>query len=178
MGYIRFAHFSAGQVLAVALLLRIYWAFVGNRASQQIFYVPRLERKNTGPRWRYESRNGISFLVKQPRKYVGHNPLGASADVLPLHASARVHDLHGLRALFRRRRRRSAGSTRLFGWVFSIWPNSQDVHTWHHLGMWALVIFSIIHIYAAVREDIVSRQSIISSMISGERSSATTKLRT
>ncbi len=58
---------------------------------------------------------------------------------------------------------------KLFGWVFSIWPNSQSVHTWHHLGMWVLVIFMIVHIYVAVREDIMSRQSIISSMISGER---------
>ncbi|MGY4281848.1 Ni,Fe-hydrogenase I cytochrome b subunit [Bradyrhizobium sp. LM2.7] len=35
--------------------------------------------------------------------------------------------------------------------------------------MWALVVFVMVHIYAAVREDIMSRQSIISSMISGER---------
>jgi Ni/Fe-hydrogenase 1 B-type cytochrome subunit len=53
--------------------------------------------------------------------------------------------------------------------VFSIFPNSQDVHTYHHLGMWALVCFTVAHIYAAVREDIMSRQSMISSMISGER---------
>jgi Ni/Fe-hydrogenase 1 B-type cytochrome subunit len=45
----------------------------------------------------------------------------------------------------------------------------QTVHTWHHLAMWAMVIFVIVHIYAAVREDIMSRQSIISSMISGWR---------
>ena len=36
-------------------------------------------------------------------------------------------------------------------------------------GMWAVVIFVIVHIYTAVREDIMSRQSLISSMISGER---------
>ena len=37
------------------------------------------------------------------------------------------------------------------------------------MGMWVLVIFIVVHIYAAVREDIMSRQSMISSMISGER---------
>ncbi len=57
----------------------------------------------------------------------------------------------------------------LFGWVFSIWPNSQDIHTFHHLGMWVILVFVMVHIYVAVREDIMSRQSIISSMISGER---------
>ncbi|MDA9537092.1 Ni/Fe hydrogenase 1 b-type cytochrome subunit, partial [Bradyrhizobium sp. CCBAU 21362] len=40
MGYIRFAHFSAGQVLAVFFLARILWAFVGNHHSRQIFYIP------------------------------------------------------------------------------------------------------------------------------------------
>ena len=31
----------------------------------------------------------------------------------------------------------------LFGWVFSIWPNSQDVHTYHLYGMWVIVIFAM-----------------------------------
>ena len=35
--------------------------------------------------------------------------------------------------------------------------------------MWALVIFTILHIYAAIREDIMSRQSMVSTMISGHR---------
>ena len=64
---------------------------------------------------------------------------------------------------------RDSWQYKLFGWVFAIWPNSQDVHTWHHLGMWGIVVFVIIHVYAAVREDIMSRQSLISSMVSGER---------
>ena len=35
--------------------------------------------------------------------------------------------------------------------------------------MWSIVVFVIVHIYAAVREDILSRQSMISSIVSGER---------
>ncbi len=35
--------------------------------------------------------------------------------------------------------------------------------------MWVILTFVMVHIYVAVREDIMSRQSIISSMISGER---------
>jgi Ni/Fe-hydrogenase 1 B-type cytochrome subunit len=37
------------------------------------------------------------------------------------------------------------------------------------MGMWAMVIFVLVHIYAAVREDILSREAIITSMISGWR---------
>jgi Ni/Fe-hydrogenase 1 B-type cytochrome subunit len=58
---------------------------------------------------------------------------------------------------------------KLFGWVFSIFPNSQDVRTFHHLGMWVIVSFAIVHVYAAVREEIMSRQTVIATMISGER---------
>jgi Ni/Fe-hydrogenase 1 B-type cytochrome subunit len=54
-------------------------------------------------------------------------------------------------------------------WVIPLLGQSQDVHTWHHLGLWIIVCFTTIHIYAAVREDIMSRQSIISSMVSGWR---------
>jgi Ni/Fe-hydrogenase 1 B-type cytochrome subunit len=58
---------------------------------------------------------------------------------------------------------------RLFGWVIPLFGQSQDVHTWHHLGMWALVVFVILHVYAAIREDIMGRSSVVSTMISGHR---------
>ena len=44
-----------------------------------------------------------------------------------------------------------------------------QVHNLHRLGMWIMMTFAAIHIYAAIREDIMSRQSLISTMISGWR---------
>jgi hypothetical protein len=35
----------------------------------------------------------------------------------------------------------------------------------HRLGMWAMVCFVMLHVYAAIREDIMGRQSIVSTMI-------------
>ena len=29
----------------------------------------------------------------------------------------------------------------VFGWVIPLFGQSQDVHTWHHFGMWMIVIF-------------------------------------
>ena len=54
-------------------------------------------------------------------------------------------------------------------WVIPLMGQSQDVHIWHHLMMWAIVCFVIIHVYVAIREDIMSRQSLIGTMISGWR---------
>jgi len=58
---------------------------------------------------------------------------------------------------------------KLFGWVFSIWPNSQQVHTYHHVGMWVMVLFVMLHVYAAVREEVMSRQTMLSAIMSGDR---------
>jgi Ni/Fe-hydrogenase 1 B-type cytochrome subunit len=108
-----------------------------------------------------------AFLAKAPKKYIGHNPLG--------HTFMHLFMLNLLFlvvtgfALYSEGAGRDSWQYALFGWVFTIWPNSQDVHTWHHLAMWGVILFVIIHIYTAVREDIVSRQSMISSIISGER---------
>ncbi len=69
-----------------------------------------------------------------------------------------------------------AGSwaNRLFSsWLIPLMGQSQDVHTWHHLGMWGVVIFVVLHVYAAIREDIMGRQSMVSTMISGYRTSRT-----
>jgi Ni/Fe-hydrogenase 1 B-type cytochrome subunit len=165
MGYIRFAHFAAGYVLAIGLIGRLYWAIVGNPYARQIFTLPLTDRK-----WWwgvfYELRWYL-FLVSRPQKYIGHNPL-AHLVMFFFMLLVTFEVVTGF-ALYSEGAGRDSWQYKLFGWVFSIWPNSQDVHTWHHLGMWAVVIFIIVHVYTAVREDIMSRQSLISSMISGER---------
>jgi Ni/Fe-hydrogenase 1 B-type cytochrome subunit len=165
-GYIRFAHFAAGQVLAVAFLARILWAFWGNKYSRQIFYLPVWEKSW----WRGVIREArwYLFLEKEPYKYIGHNPLAHTAMFAMFTLFNLGMIITGF-ALYSEGTGRDSWQAKVFGWVFDIWPNSQDVHTIHHLGMWVIVIFSIIHIYAAVREDIMSRQTMISTMISGER---------
>ncbi|MCV3243594.1 Ni/Fe-hydrogenase 1 B-type cytochrome subunit [Mesorhizobium robiniae] len=166
MGYIRFNHFAAGQILAIALILRIYWVFVGNVDARQIFYVPVW----SGRFWKecvHEVR-WYAFLISKPKKYVGHKPLAQSAMFLMFTLPLLFMVITGF-ALYSEGTGRDSWEYSLFGWLFSIWPNSQDVHTFHHLGMWVILVFTMVHIYVAVREDIMSRQSIISSMISGDR---------
>jgi Ni/Fe-hydrogenase 1 B-type cytochrome subunit len=56
-----------------------------------------------------------------------------------------------------------------FGWVFLVLGDSMTVHTWHHVAMWVVIIFSIVHMYMAIREDMTHRQTAVSAMISGWR---------
>ncbi|THK33746.1 Ni/Fe-hydrogenase, b-type cytochrome subunit [Ensifer sp. MPMI2T] len=166
MGYIRLLHFAAGQVLSVFLILRVYWAFVGNVHARQIFYVPFWSGR-FWKEWLDEVR-WYTFLAFQPKKYVGHNPL-AQFTMFPMFTLPLFLMVITGFALYSEGAGRDNWGYALFGWVFSIWPNSQDIHTFHHLGMWVILVFVMVHIYVAVREDIMSRQSIISSIISGER---------
>ncbi|WP_342709634.1 Ni/Fe-hydrogenase, b-type cytochrome subunit [Bradyrhizobium sp. B124] len=164
-GYIRVAHFSAGYVLGVGFLLRIYWALMGNPYAMQIFCVPLWRRSF----WRevcHEIR-WYAFLAAEPERRVGHNRLAQVAMFFMFTQTITFMVVTGF-ALYGQGAGSDSWQYELFGWVFAIWPNSQDVHTWHHLGLWVIVSFALVHIYAVIREDVMSRQSI-SSMISGER---------
>jgi len=164
-GYVRFTHFACGYVLLAGFVLRVYWAFVGNSHSREIFMVPF---------WRLSWWEGVwhelrwyAFMTPLPRKYVGHNPAGQL--VFSFYMLLTLFMIITGFALYAQGAGADSWQFHLFGWVFAIWPNSMDVHTLHHLGMWVVVVFSIMHIYAAIHEDIMSRQSMVSAMISGKR---------
>ena len=39
------------------------------------------------------------------------------------------------------------GNNDLFSsWIIPLFGQSQDVHSWHHLGLWLIVCFAIVHI--------------------------------
>jgi Ni/Fe-hydrogenase 1 B-type cytochrome subunit len=165
-GYIRMIHFATGQVLALALLYRIVWAFLGNHHAHQLFLPPFWSR-----RWWGEVLHEIrwyAFIERTPKKYIGHNPLAQLAMftlfLLPLLNSV----FTGL-ALYAEGAGTDSWWYAAFGWVFALYGDSFSVHTIHRLTMWVIVCFSMIHIYVAVREDIMSRQSLVSTMISGWR---------
>lgn len=166
MGYIRFAHFTAAYVFAIGFAARIYWAFVGNHHARQLFLLPVFN-----PQWWREvwiELRWYLFLEREPRKYIGHNPL-AQLFMFVFVTLGTIFMIFTGFALYAEGEGRDGWHEQLFGWVIPLFGQSQDVHTWHHLGMWWILSFVIIHIYVAIREDIMSRQSIVSTMISGYR---------
>jgi Ni/Fe-hydrogenase 1 B-type cytochrome subunit len=166
MGYIRFAHFAAGYILAIGLLGRAYWALVGNRHARELFWLPFLEKAY----WREALRMLLwyLFIAPRPNQYVGHNPL-ARFMMFTLYFLVVIFMIVTGFALYGEGAQMGSWQERLFGWVITLFGSSQDVHSWHRLGMWSMVIFVMLHIYAAIRDDIMSRQSMVSTMISGRR---------
>lgn len=166
MGGIRELHFSAAYVFAVGFLARIYWALVGNRHARELF-LPPLYR----PSW-WQNLGKVmawyAFARSEPIKTTGHNPLAQVMMILMFVLGSLFMICTGF-ALYSEGAGKGSWQDHAFGWVIPLFGQSQDVHTWHHLGMWFLVTFSIVHIYAAIREDLVSRQTLISAITNGFR---------
>ena len=164
-GYIRMTHFIAGMILGVAFLMRIYRVFVGGPHARQIFYIPFWSLH-----WWKDLFGEVRWylFMGKPKEYVGHNPLAHFAMfamfvlptiVLLLTGFALYAEDAGVQSLW----------YKVFGWVFVVIGDSFAVHTWHNVAMWIVIIFSMVHMYMAIREDMTHRQTTISSMVSGWR---------
>jgi Ni/Fe-hydrogenase 1 B-type cytochrome subunit len=166
MGWVRFVHFSAGYILAVGLIGRLYWAAVGNHHARQIVTLPVWDRQW----WRDMAymAGWYLFLKKDARKFTGHNPLSHIAMVLVFGVALIVMVLTGF-GLYAEGKGMGSWQHVVFGWVITLAGNTQTLHTLHHAGMWVLILFVMIHVYTAVREDIMSRQTLISTMVNGIR---------
>jgi Ni/Fe-hydrogenase 1 B-type cytochrome subunit len=148
------------------LVGRVYWALVGNHHARELFTVPIFSKAYWEDilvmfRW-------YAFLIPQPNRYVGHNPLARFAMFFVFVLLSLFMIASGF-ALYGEGLGMGSWADKTFGWIIPLMGQSQDVHTWHHLGLWVMVSFIFIHVYAAIREDIMGRQSVVSTMVSGYR---------
>ena len=165
-GNIRLVHFVAGQLLIAAFIYRVAWAFLGNHHASQLFLTPFWSGK-----WWTEVLHEMRwylFMEKVPKKYIGHNPL-AQFSMFFLFLLPLLNGMATGAALYAEGAGTDSTWYALFGWVFGVYGDSFTVHTAHRLTMWVLVCYAMVHIYVAFREDIMSRQSLVSTMISGWR---------
>ncbi len=167
MGYIRFVHFAAAYILAFGMAGRLYWALVGNSHAREIFLHNILKKSYWEGLW--HEIKWYLFMVKEPKAYMGHNPLA----IFFMHwmfVWGIVFMIFTGFALYGEGSGYDSWQYTMFSsWIIPLFGQSQDVHTFHHLVMWYIICFVIVHVYVAIREDIMSRQSMVSSMISGWR---------
>jgi Ni/Fe-hydrogenase 1 B-type cytochrome subunit len=163
---IRMIHFIAAMLFAVLFVVRIYWAIVGNHHARAIFLPPFF----SGEWWRglFSQAGYYLFLKRESDLWIGHNPLAQFAMFLMYTLGAIVIILTGL-ALYAQQWGWGTPWMNAFGWVIVLVGTPQAVRTVHHLAMWYLVLFAVIHIYMVFREDIMSGESVIGTMINGIR---------
>ncbi len=165
MGDIRLIHFTCGYIVAIAFLVRLYWAVMGNRYVREIFIIPVWRRGWWASLARTLRWYGLAGAA--PPAKAGHNP-AAQLSMFVLFVLGVVFQIVTGFALYGEGAR--GWSHALFtSWVIPLFGSSMTVHTWHHLGMWYILLFVILHFYIALREDIMSGQTMVSTMISGWR---------
>jgi Ni/Fe-hydrogenase 1 B-type cytochrome subunit len=165
-GWIRTIHFVAAFIFIIAFVVRVYWAFVGNSFARSIFLPPLW----SPALWRglVDDIYDYLFVPRRDNRWAGHNPLALLAMTFMFVLGSVVTMLTGL-GLYAQAYGWGSTWMNLFGWVTVLLGTPQAVRTLHHLAMWYMLIFAIVHMYMATRQDIVSRATIISSMVNGIR---------
>jgi len=166
MGTIREIHFIAAYVFAIGFAVRIYWAIVGNKYARELF-LPQVWRpawwKGLGHELKY-----YAFLTRKSHKIMGHNPLAQMAMWLFNVVLVLFLIFTGF-ALYGEGLGLGSWADRWFGWVIPALGGSMETKMWHLLGMWVMLVFVVIHIYMAIRADIMDRESSVSTIMGGWR---------
>ncbi len=165
MGWIRFLHLAFGYVFALLSIMRLWLTFVERGITHQL-YLPAIWRKVWLDGFLRQIR--WNFLAGKALRYVGLNPLANVAMLTMFLIPGAIMILTGF-AMYAEVAGHDSWQYLLFGWVTLLFGNTLDLHVIHRLAMWVMVWFVMIHVYIAVREDILSRQTVISTMLSGER---------
>ena len=160
-GWVRFLHFAFAYVVFFAFLFRIYWGFVGNRYARWTSFFPHTKAQfvDMGGTLRVD----ILQLKLKGKISVGHNYM-ASLTYIALFLILLFMAITGF-GLY-------AGMSdsfipQLFAWIVPLMGGDWVVRKWHHIFMWAFVIFTIIHVYLAFYHDYVEGRGDVSSMLGG-----------
>lgn len=166
MGNLRLIHFIAAYFFAIGFAVRIYWAFVGNEYSREMFYLPVWK----GEWWRglVHQVKFYTFLTRKRHRTMGHNPLAQGA-MFFMNTLGTLFMIGTGFALYSQGLGTGSWADRMFGWIIPLLGGGQAVRNWHLMVMWIMIVFVIFHIYMSVRADIIGRKSSVSAIISGWR---------
>lgn len=161
MSLARTTHLIFAWVLIAVLIGRLFLAFTGNPWARWDQLVPwHAERR----RQFWHTLKYYLFLEKEPAQVVGHNPLAGVA-YLTLFACLVAQSFSGI-ALMASQDNQGGWQFALTGW-FSNWLPLTQGRLVHHLLMWMIWTFVIVHVYAATLSDRVERSGEISSIVGG-----------
>ncbi|WML30963.1 Ni/Fe-hydrogenase, b-type cytochrome subunit [Neobacillus sp. OS1-32] len=160
MGWMRYIHFFAAFLFTANLMYRLFWSAIGNKFSRSnpfrlIF-------------WKevWETIKFYLFLKNKKPHYIGHNPLAQLSYWIFIFFGSWIMMLTGFSLYFEPQP--ESFWAKLFTWVPTVFGGSSYmVRSWHHLIAWAFMLFMIIHIYMAVRDDYLERNGTVSSIFTG-----------
>jgi Ni/Fe-hydrogenase 1 B-type cytochrome subunit len=160
MGTVRFVHEATGFAFIAAVLVRVYWAFAGNRYAHWRGLLPITAAQ------RRDLKDMVLFYAlrrRKPPRANGHNPL-ASLAYLAIYGAFALSIITGL-GLYAWVSRIPTWQT-LFGWTYDT-IGIERLRLVHFLLMFVFGAFTIHHVYSAILVDIEERNGELSSIVTG-----------
>jgi Ni/Fe-hydrogenase 1 B-type cytochrome subunit len=163
MRWMRLIHFIAATLFTLAVLARIVWMFTGTRTARwdQLLPTSRARLRELLGMVKY-----YAWPVGAPPQHDGHNPL-AGLSYLGFYLLCLGLVATGL-ALYAPGAHVSS-PLRWFAFLGALLGGLQTARWLHHVLMWGVLLFSMLHIYLAVFNARVARNGIIDSIVSGFR---------
>jgi Ni/Fe-hydrogenase 1 B-type cytochrome subunit len=163
MHWVRQVHLAFAAIFVANFLWRIVWFWLGNRYARSGF--PFVWQRD----WWLDLfwQAGDYLRLQRGRVHLGHNALGGLAYTLgPIllgwlqifSGAAMYSEAHpeGVLAM-------------LTGWVLTLFGGSFQVHMFHHLVAWLIIVWSILHVYIVFYDGQQHKNGLITSMITGEK---------
>ncbi len=164
-GTVRFIHFVSAYAFLIMIIMRFYWAFVGNKYSRWAAYWPFSTKaiKNI----MHVMKVDVLLLNDKNRQLrdisVGHNTVAAIAYIaFFMLFLVMIFTGFGLYASMS-----AAWFPQLFTWVVPLLGGDFTARMVHHAVMWPIILIAIIHIYLVFYHEWLEGRGEVSSMFSG-----------
>ena len=164
-GIVRFLHFTAGYLFFFVMILRVYWAFQGNRFASWKAFWP-FTRKNWNNFWHVMKIDIMLMNEKEEdvtKISIGHNSV-ATLSYVAMFVIALVQIITGF-ALYGDMA--SWWLPKMFGWVIPLFGGDFIVRNIHHTAMWLFIFFAMVHVYLVFYHDWLEGRGEVSSMFGG-----------
>jgi Ni/Fe-hydrogenase 1 B-type cytochrome subunit len=161
MGTARAVHLYTAIVFALAVLVRIYWLFAGNGYARLTQFIP-MSRRRLRSLWK--TFLYYSFIRHDPDDYAGHNGLagGSYAMIFGIYL---VMIATGL-CLYTVDVSVSS-PFKIFDYLIPLFGGLQYARLIHHVGMWVILIFAVVHIYFVFLSSVIEHIGTFDSIFSG-----------
>lgn len=161
MASMRFIHELFAIFFTMAVGVRVYWSFVGNRYAQWRALVP-----HTRAQWQNLKETARFYGLRRlaPPPGLGHNALACLA-YLVVYAGFAAQVLTGL--LLFGWLVGSGPVYTLFGWGDLVPGGIQTVRLVHYFLTFLFIVFTIHHVYSSILTDHIERDGLLSSIFTG-----------
>lgn len=162
MGWIRFIHFTAAYTLLMNNIVRLYWAFAGNKYTSIANLFP-FSPKKLGDL--AEDIKTYLFIGDREKCSVGHTALGGLSYLVLMTAFAfmiisgfAMYSVTHTGAIW----------ILLGGWLLGS-MDLQTIRLYHHLLMYGILVYAMVHVYIVWFTSSKECNSTMTSMFTGNK---------